>query len=1086
MTTTPLNPKWVKLFNTIKELKALGVDTTSLETQLKEIPKLASGTTFDELTQQNEQEHEIQPKPPKKLIKIKQPTQKPPKKQPKPKPTSDLILAGRTYTIGKNKQYTSITQLANEKGIDVEALKSIRNGNVERVIRTKEGLTDTFDITKPLLLRFFKDALDMKKSPSMKELVEGKTFYDRKGNMSVIAPELPTGTPINVYVKVSYWFKYSADLVIRNIGFQLNIKTGEDITKLILEHILNKYTRLENMVYLEDERTNGRPRTNEMAPLPLFESSSHRIAGNGIEVFRSNDGKQMQLVDMVLRDETPPNIDNLYGEVIYNENWKHCIHDYIDNLYNANRKVKAFSNSYIETLNTTADIHKFSVKHNIKMIAYDINKNIIASNYPEKTSRLKNIVFIAHNSHLYPLKHCVLNRNKPIIKTVKIVDNIEDKIIELYFTNKSYPIISEFYKTEIISIIDDNIKYIQNDEYLRCEEILIKYGLLDKIYDSIKLINIISILSQLYTKTNDNSIWFGHNKFAIGGFRYSNKTLQCNDNEKFITIDQNKAFSSCLSELEYLITVDMVNTNLDANLSLNEDHYIYIVEPERSSILIPEMGAYTGSFLKFCKEQGLIFTITEKLPTTTINNHYKLMINELYDNLDENIFKTSINKFIGTFEENRGLKSKTNFIKLCDDAELETINENEYSRCITDNLHYIFTESTTHSIYSKKPIAIQIKEEARKRTYLKLVELNIRDEDIKSINTDSICFKQNNTHKEISNIGKGLNQWKFEKYKQFNADFNYSNNIKLSFIETTPNNNTIGLCYAGCGKTYKLIHAIIPNLESNDYIVLTPSHSSLKEYRALKFNCNVIQKYTLDKNKITPKEAVIIIDEIGMCSRDAILLLIKWSSMGKHIIAYGDYKQLLPIGESKPLYSNLLQSYLFKNIDIMTENRRNNLDISFYDALINGKCDNKKAIIKFRNINSNTVICHRNSTRKQYNEIICKKLNINTMSNIGCKVICKSNELSDKDIYNNFIYTIKAFNNDKITLNSDEEITLEELSKHFEYGYARTLHSAQGETLSDFYYPNEDLDIIDGRFTYTLISRLSGKFQKMKGIEGTL
>ena len=93
---------------------------------------------------------------------------------------------------------------------------------------------------------------------------------------------------------------------------------------------------------------------------------------------------------------------------------------------------------------------------------------------------------------------------------------------------------------------------------------------------------------------------------------------------------------------------------------------------------------------------------------------------------------------------------------------------------------------------------------------------------------------------------------------------------------------------------------------------------------------------------------------------------------------------------------------------------------------------------------------------------------------VGCKIVCHTNELKDKDIYNNFYYTIKSVDDD-ITITDgvdDIVITLKQLKAFFNFGYCRTLYNIQGESLSSFYFTLEDINHIDGRALYTLISRL--------------
>ena len=74
---------------------------------------------------------------------------------------------------------------------------------------------------------------------------------------------------------------------------------------------------------------------------------------------------------------------------------------------------------------------------------------------------------------------------------------------------------------------------------------------------------------------------------------------------------------------------------------------------------------------------------------------------------------------------------------------------------------------------------------------------------------------------------------------------------------------------------------------------------------------------------------------------------------------------------------------------------------------------------------------------------------------------------------------MKYCDGDIVILNDEEndyKIDIAKL-KHFEYGYARTLHSIQGDSIKSYYYPDEDLIpfFIDNRTTYTLISRLKNK-----------
>ena len=107
---------------------------------------------------------------------------------------------------------------------------------------------------------------------------------------------------------------------------------------------------------------------------------------------------KMTLDNMILREAEPLNIDNLYNEIINEKQVEHCIHDYIFKMYKSHSKTENQKNK-IRQLNTTNDIYEWCKKYNIKMIAYDINGNVIKSNYPPKKNKLKNMIYIAFNNH---------------------------------------------------------------------------------------------------------------------------------------------------------------------------------------------------------------------------------------------------------------------------------------------------------------------------------------------------------------------------------------------------------------------------------------------------------------------------------------------------------------------------------------------------------------------------------------------------------------------------------------------------------------------------------------------------------------
>ena len=121
------------------------------------------------------------------------------------------------------------------------------------------------------------------------------------------------------------------------------------------------------------------------------------------------------------------------------------------------------------------------------------------------------------------------------------------------------------------------------------------------------------------------------------------------------------------------------------------------------------------------------------------------------------------------------------------------------------------------------------------------------------------------------------------------------------------------------------------------------------------------------------------------------------------------------------------------------------------------------------------IIAYTHNTRIKYNEKMCEKLGINSMCDSGAKIICKTNDLRELNIYNNFCYEVVDGDDEFITItNGNEKYEVEKkyITKYFDFAYARTTHSVQGQTLNSFHYCIEDIDKLDGRGLYTLISRL--------------
>tara|TARA_R100001440_G_scaffold16888_1_gene28623 strand:+ start:1415 stop:4276 length:2862 start_codon:yes stop_codon:yes gene_type:complete len=932
---------------------------------------------------------------------------------------------------GKKVKYTTINNLAKILNVSKEEAKQIRNKEKRYIVDDENNIGFYSLADDPLILRDFGV-----KRISNKNFVKGGTTKNLR-----IFKNLPTNIPYNMILNITFSFGISQDYVTRNYKIEVQKETKDLTEEFFKEAIQNTYLQSVGV------------ETYDLEILEVNTSSSftqQQFKKEGMELFNS-----LNNLD----------ISNLYNEVLVDSKWKDCVQDYLKYTY------PSFSKKKISTIRTIEDIYNFSVDKNLKMIAYDISGKIITSYYPEKKSRKKNLIFIAYNNHLYPLKNTYLNKNRTQPNNFIYVENAHKKCIE-FLEDGILP-------SMVVFGLEDTIKhfriektlYHNNEEYEPCKKILKSFGLEDKINPTTSYLNIGKILENLYIKENIKS--FLPNKFIKGGFNYNGGDID-DIEENIETIDGNKYYTSILLKLKYLISTDIKTHKFTLNPKKITRHHLYVVKPKKSSLIFDKTNIYTGEQVLIGKKLNLDFEVLEELETTIHENHYKQLILDLQQKqkegiLTENAFKTIMNIMIGKFERSNEVSFDMKLNKICNEDE-KNRTEGFYKKL--NNKWYAFMDKKeVFNVLSLKPIAIQIKDMARLNIYNVLNE--IKPKRIIQIKTDCMSFIPiNNKYKKL--INKELGGYKYEEYKPVKKNCVVDSPYTLK-LESN-NQNVLGLGYAGCGKTYHIINNIIPKLKGS-YIVLTPSHSALKEYRLKKLNCDVIQKYSFSGG--IPKEETVIIDEIGMVNSNDFNVIYKCFLKDKKIMAYGDFRQLSPVG-SLPCNQPLFLDYIFNIKKPLNKNHRNNFTNQYYDSLLTkNKSYLEKECKKYSTDwkTAQTIICYRNTIKDKFNEKMKEFLKIKNMWDKGCKIISKTNELRHKNIYNKFLYTVKSSNKDNVIINDsieDIEITKEELLKNFNYGYARTLYSIQGETLSSFHYPQEDYYYLNNCSTYTLISRLKG------------
>ena len=693
----------------------------------------------------------------------------------------------------------------------------------------------------------------------------------------------------------------------------------------------------------------------------------------------------------------------------------------------------------------------------------------------------KNLIYIAYDNHIYPLKNTVLNRVKLLPKeeyNLIIETDLNNKILE-HLNNGILPGHIYIKGDKITRFCVGNDKYLDNDEYIISNKVLDTLGLSDKSHDMINLTSISSILEKLYIPITDKigSFMPHADEFVKGGFTYNN------DNDSGLektTIDKNKCYTYVLSKLQSLISVDMRTAEIFYDVDKNKlcDSYLYLACPSKSSILLDNKNLYTGYHLKYCIAENLDFTIEEGIKTRIHNNYYKSMIHDLYNKIDSKTCKHIINRLIGKFENNTKFYTTEKFVKICNKKESK--GHTGYINKLSKDFYVCSTTGEQCNLYNKKPISIQIKDESRRIIYETLKSMKIHQDDIIQIKTDSITFQGGYKYKHL--INNRIDGWKVEEYKKINTNGIDLYNCSLSLPKNI-NENKIGIQYAGGGKTYNIINNIVPLL--TDYIVLAPSHSALIPYHKNNINCSTIQYFTCEMIKSIPDEQTIIIDEIGMVNSEGWDLIYECYLKRKTLYAYGDFNQLPPVSPYGHFGFSSINfiHHIFNNIDNTWKNWRNKFTKEYYDSLINNELSlqvevNKHSSKEF--YKASTIICYTNNIRDKYNNLMCKKLGINSKFQKDAILILRTNNLKELDIYNKSCfkvididgYIIKMINldNDKIV-----DIPREKIEKNFEYGYCKTIYSLQGSTIDSYYWCKEDDNFLSSNTAYTIISRLSSK-----------
>ncbi len=865
-----------------------------------------------------------------------------------------------------------------------------------------------------------------------------------------------------------------------------------------------------------------------------------------------NDTEEGDFDEIEPQEFIPKEIEWLGNSIDKNHSKNNCLQNYLSNVWKTAINKSKPMKKEIEEIKTIKHLKTFVEKYDVKCKIYDIHECVY--NNRKKTSKrsknkLNSIAFVLHDNHVYPIKGKLITKD-PKYDEYRYSDNIVRDLIQ--HIEKSNTFTTVHASDNMINAFHvkegkRNICYTSNMESECCFDIMKHFGLEEHMSHEVTpytLVNIImSFTNEKYRNIKSNAPHMS--SFKVPGYNYINDRLvheAKNNNIKYCDMDKNKCYMDEFQKLPFLISHDIFKHKVINNPKEIIEHYMYCIKVKKSTIHCHTKYAYLpGYALNKMKKCKIRHKIIHGLETDKHENIFKPLIKKLAVLMKERkdlegIIKLAINSFIGKMAKVPKKKLNTKFIGIFNKEQARTkegtkvsLKSDKYFACYEEDDRR-FDKYTMSYMKNMKPVEIQIKYGARMLMNDTIKKLKLDPNKIIQIKTDSIVTSETVDFDEL-NLGFEIDQWKIQ------SDTKFLKSAKKYKESCTPyysikNDNEMNLGYAGCGKTYTILNKVLPKYP--DAVVLSPSHCALLEYKRACSNGNFVDCETTQNfsvNGRVPKDDTIIVDEIGLVGKKGWLMLQMCAYLGKKLICFGDFQQLLPYGvtktiytnhrqqivEGSPIYNENIKTLMFRHETYNCQNRRNKFSNEYYDSLINNTTNIKDEVIKYSTKSfkdAQYIVCYRNKTVDRYNEAMLKINKLKSIHDVGAKIVCTSNKYVHKMGFpNSSFFTVVGHTNMLSTIRAnakrkEKHVTIEDENgekyniplvdfhkkgnknenkkiPNFKAAYAVTLHRLQGQTISSYYFPKDDykkitplpgdynLTIKDKcRFAYTLISRI--------------
>lgn len=547
--------------------------------------------------------------------------------------------------------------------------------------------------------------------------------------------------------------------------------------------------------------------------------------------------------------------------------------------------------------------------------------------------------------------------------------------------------------------------------------------------------------------------------------------------------DANKQYTHALRNSKYKWMLFNMFSLPEPFDGVVKDGYYFITT--KNTMPCKGNGWYSRIIVDYLIEEGIEHSIDYQLiASETLDcDYFKKFVDGAIE-LCPDGFKYITNTFCGSLNihDSKSFKVKSGCV------QNHIIND-----CFKNNSSYIEFDLGDEKIYASAKINKTLNYENNMPMYSQVLDfgavqlaktikhLEMRGSTIRSYNTDSITFK----HYDVLDIDLSTDKiggWKTEEVKEYDRvlyprcndkqyvlqPIEWENEIKegdCDLVDYLVNNSAVLEAPAGYGKSH-LINRVVEKVGSDKVVILGYTNISANNIGGSTFHKTFKIGFEDMKGKYDIKSVLkdkthLVTDEISQVPPELYKIIEEAHKMGITIIISGDFKQILPVGEETGSGIDLLKLLCKNHIELTTYRRG---DTRLLNVL--NKVRDRKQIGFDIGEKGNLHFCFTKNMRNKINAremVKVKKNYYNLVKNDNLPKIYMSMPLRSKitkkdgSLLNGERWIITRIQDEEyIELKSTirdctVSVDWDDIHKMFVPGYAMTIHSSQGLTISEDY-----------------------------------